>query len=130
MAVFDWMANARTKANKDPAFRSLGSADATVYFQSGKHGRRVEFQSFEVASVSEADVDSIKNEDILITMSTREWNSYLYRRRLGRAPSLLGLDAEKHDVVQTKNTIARLQFERISRSIQAFVDYGARASGR
>lgn len=130
MAVFDWMPNARTKANKDPAFRALGSVDATVCFQSGKHGRRVVFQSFEVESVSEADVDSIKDEDILISMSTREWNSYLYRRRLGRAPSLLGLDAEKHDVVQTKNTIARLQFERISRSIQAFVDYGARASGR
>ena len=130
MAVFDWMSSARTKANKDPAFRALGSADVTVCFQSGKHGRRVVFQSFEVESVTEADVDSMKNEDILISMSTREWNSYLYRRRLGRAPSLLGLDAEKHDVVQTKDTLSRLQFERISRSIQAFVDYGARASGR
>ena len=130
MAVFDWMARARTTANKDPAFRALGSADATVCFQSGKHGRRVVFQSFEVESVAEADVDSMKDEAILIAMTTREWNSYLYRRRLGRAPSLLALDAEKHAVIQTKDTLSRLQFERISRSIQAFVDYGARASRR
>lgn len=130
MAVFDWMVNARTEANADPAFRALGSADATVCFQSGKHGRRVVFQAFQIESVTEADVDTIKGDDILISMSTREWNSYLYRRRLGRAPSLLSLDAEKHDVIQTKGVFARLQFERISRSIQAFVDYGARASGR
>lgn len=130
MAVFDWMRDAKTKANSDPAFRALGSADATVCFQSGKHGRRVVFQAFQIESVIEADVDSIKDDDILIAMSTREWNSYLYRRRLGRAPSLLGLDAEKDDVIQTKDIGARLQFERISRSIQAFVDYGARASGR
>ena len=130
MPVFDWMPNAQKKANKDPAFRALGSADATVCFQSGKHGRRVVFQSFEVESVTEADVDLIQDEDIRICMSTRQWNSYLYRRRLGRAPSLLGLDAEKHNIVQTKNTLARLRYERISRSIQAFVDYGARASGR
>ncbi len=130
MAVFDWMQGARRKANKDPAFRALGSADATVCFQSGKHGRRVVFQDFQVNSVSDADVDVIKDDGILISMSTREWNSYLYRRRLGRAPSLLGLDAEKQNVIQTKDTIARLQFERISRSVQAFVDYGASASGR
>lgn len=130
MAVFDWMQGARRKANKDPAFRALGSADATVCFQSGKHGRRVVFQDFQVNSVAEANVDDIKDGDILIAMSTREWNSYLYRRRLGRAPSLLGLDAEKRDVIQTKDSIARLQFERISRSVQAFVDYGASASGR
>ena len=130
MAVFDWMLDAKTEANSDPAFRALGSADATVCFQSGKHGRRVVFQAFQIESVTEADVDAIKDDDILITMSTREWNSYLYRRRLGRAPSLLGLDAEKDDVIQTKGISARLQYERISRSIQAFVDYGARASGR
>lgn len=130
MAVFDWMLDARKKANKDPTFRALGSADATVCFQSGKHGRRVVFQDFQVDSVAEADIDDIKNDDILISMSTREWNSYLYRRRLGRAPSLLGLDAEQHDVIHTKDSIARLQFERISRSIQAFVDFGASASGR
>lgn len=130
MAVFDWMLNAKTEANSDPAFRALGSADATVCFQSGKHGRRVVFQAFGIDSVTEADVDTIKDDDILIAMSTREWNSYLYRRRLGRAPSLLGLDAEKNDVILTKDVSARLQFERISRSIQAFVDYGARASGR
>ena len=111
MAVFDWMRVAKTKANSDPAFRAL-------------------FQAFQIESVTEADVDSIKDDDILIAMSTREWNSYLYRRRLGRAPSLLGLDAEKDDVIQTKDIGARLQFERISRSIQTFVDYGARTSGR
>ncbi|MCE2407588.1 MAG: hypothetical protein J4G19_08825 [Pseudomonadales bacterium] len=130
MAVFDWMVNARTEANADPEFRALGSADATVCFQSGKHGRRVVFEAFEVQSVSEANVDVIKDDDILISMSTREWNSYLYRRRLGRAPTLLALDAEKHGVIKTKDIAARLQFERISRSIQSFVDYGALASGQ
>lgn len=130
MAVFDWMNSAQAQANSDPAYRALGSADAAIYFKSGKHGRRVSFEAFEVASVSEVNVNDLSDQDIVIDMSTREWNSYLYRRRLGRAPSLLGLDAEKHDVVKTKDTMARLQYERISRTIQAFVDYGARESGR
>ena len=130
MAVFDWMVTARTKANEDPAFRALGSADATVSFQSGKHSRRVVFQAFKVDSVEVVDADVAKGDDILISMSTREWNSYLYRRRRGRAPSLIALDAESNDLIKTKDVMARLQFERISRSIQAFVDYGARESGQ
>ena len=129
MPAFDWMADARVKANADPAFRALGSADATVYFQAGKHVRRVEFQAFEILGVTDVDVDSMIDREILISMSSRDWNSYLYRRRLGRAPSLLALDAEKR-VVMTRDSFARLHYERVSRTIQAFVDYGARASGR
>ena len=130
MAVFDWMWDARAKANADPAYRKLGSADAVVYFQSGKHCRRVSFEDFEVASLTEVKLEEIADQDILISMSTREWNSYLYRRNLGRAPSLIGLESDKLHVIKTKDPMARLHFERISKSIQAFVDYGARANGK
>ncbi|MYD43545.1 MAG: hypothetical protein F4W90_06595 [Gammaproteobacteria bacterium] len=130
MAVFDWMVTAREQANTDPAFRTLGSADASVCFQSGKHGRRVNFAAFEIASVEPIDVNELGDQEMVVTMSTREWNSYLYRRRLGRAPTLLALDAVKHNVIKTKDSMARLHFERISRSIQAFVDYGSLQSGR
>lgn len=130
MAVFDWMWDARSKANADPEYRKLGSADAVVYFQSGKHCRRISFEDFEIASPEEVSLEGIADQDILISMTTREWNSYLYQRKLGRAPSLIGLESERLHVIKTKNSMARLQFERISRSVQAFVDYGARVSGK
>lgn len=100
--------------------------DATVYFQSGKYARRVEFDAFRVESVDEVDVEMLAEQDIVISMSTREWNSYLYNRRMRRAPNLLALDLEK-SVIKTKSLMARLTYDRISRSVQAFVDYGAAA---
>ncbi len=130
MAVFDWMWDARTQANDDPSFRALGSADATVCFQSGKHGRKVVFDAFQVESVTKVDVDTLQDEDIVIAMPTRTWNSYMHQRRLRRAPTLLALDVEKPGLVTTKHIMARLLFERISRTIQAFVDYGTLAQNR
>ena len=124
MPAFDWMESAREQANADPAFRGLGSADATVYFQSGKHARKVAFEAFKIESVEQVEVTELAEQDIVISMSTRDWNSYLFNRRHRRAPSLLALGVDKA-VVSTKNSMARLAYERISRSIQAFVDYGA-----
>ena len=129
MAVFDWMFVAQEEANEDPAFRALGSADTVVFFQSGKHVRRVTFEAFQIESVTNVGLDAVDDCDILINMTTREWNSYLFQRRHHRAPSLLALDAEKK-FIKTKDTFARLAYERFSRTIQAFVDYGASASGQ
>ena len=124
MAALDWIPAAQKNANDDVAFRNLGSADATVYFQSGKYARRVAFEAFKVKDVSTVDTETLVEQEIVISMTTREWNSYLYNRRMRRAPNLLALDADKH-IIKTKNPMARLAYERISRSVQAFVDYGA-----
>lgn len=124
MPVFDWMDSARERANADPKYRALGSADATVYFQSGKHARRVSFEAFKIESIESVDLNELRDKDIVISMSSREWNSYLFNRRRRRAPALNALAINK-PIIKTKSTGARLAFERISRSIQAFVDYGA-----
>lgn len=120
------MQRAQERANNDPGFRALGSADATVYFQSGKHARRVTFEAFQIEAIESVQPEDLDLQDIVISMTSREWNSYLHQRRLKRAPSLLAMPTEKK-VVVTKDTMTRLAYERISKSVQAFIDYGANA---
>lgn len=124
MPALDWVNRAKRQANKSTDFRQLGSMNATVCFESGRYACKVIFSGFKVGTVSEISSDEVKDQEIVISMPTRQWNSYLYNRRMKRAPNLLHLDAEKK-VIKTKNIAARLAFERILNSLQAFVDYGA-----
>ena len=126
MPALDWLTLAKNRANKSPQFRALGSMNATICFQSGKHASNVTFKAFKVDSVTPIEGDAVGDQPIVISMSTREWNSYLYNRRMKRAPNLLSLDQER-GVVKTKSTIARLDFERILKSIQEFIDLGAKS---
>ena len=126
MPALDWVEQAQKQANQSSEFRGLGSMDTSVCIQSGKHACSVRFNAFEVESIDTVDQDSIDDQEIVIAMSTREWNAYLYNRRMKRAPNLLHLDAER-GIVKTKNAMAQLNFERILNSIQAFIDLGAKS---
>lgn len=123
----DSLAAAREAANADPAFRKLGTADLTLGLSLGGETRLVRFEAFEVAEVSSVKPVDLRDADIVLEMSPREWNDYLGARARGEGPTLLSLDCES-GVVRGADPLARLKLERYNRSIQAFVDLAARGA--
>ena len=126
MAILDWTTAAMESVNSDPAFKLLGSADIDIVLQSGKYKRRVCFRDFGVESVDDCSEENLVDEGLVISMPTVSWNSYLHKRRIGVGPSLQSLNLEK-SVVHAKNAMSQCHFDRVHRSIQAFIDCGARA---
>lgn len=125
MAALDWMDRARKRINKDPGYRALGSADIDIALKAGKTIRRASFVAFEVSRVEEGDANTLVDVDVVIEMSAREWNSYLKRRKNGTGPSLSSLDVDK-GIVRARSPLDRLKLDRCVRSVQAFIDQGAR----
>lgn len=122
----DWLADARSALNADPAFRALGTADFKVAFHIGDVARMVEFCAFEVESVVEVDPADLRDADIVVTMPVKDWNAYLRSRKRGKAPTLLSLDLDSGwQIVQGANPLRRLKFERYNLSLQALIDKGA-----
>ena len=126
MAQLDWLPGAQAALNKDPAFRKLGSTDLVLGLKSGRAVRRVVFEAFEIASVDEADEAALRDCDVTIEMTPREWTNYLRRRAKGTGPTLSSLDLDR-GIVQAANPLDRLKFDRYHLSLQALVDQGARS---
>lgn len=125
MAALDWMEKARNRVNKDPAYKQLGTADLDVAFKAGKTVRRVTFEAFEVARVEDGDETTLRDVEVVVEMPTRDWTNYLKRRKKGAGPSLNALDLDR-GIVSARSPLERLKFDRFNRSVQAFVDQGAR----
>ena len=66
----------------------------------------------------------LRDADIVLEMSVRDWNAYLRQRAKGKGPSLLTLDLDKR-VVTGRSPLDRLKLERYNLSLQAFIDKGA-----
>ena len=126
MAQLDWLPGAQAALNKDPAFRKLGSTDLVLGLKSGRAVRRVVFEAFEIASVDESDEAALRDCDVTIEMTPREWTNYLRRRAKGTGPTLSSLDLDR-GIVQAANPLDRLKFDRYHLSLQALVDQGARS---
>ena len=124
MAQLDWVAPAAAALNADAAFRRLGSTDLTLGLQSGRAARVVVFEAFAVGEVEEADAARLRDCDIVLAMTPRQWTDYLRRRAAGGGPSLVALDAGR-TIVRAPNPLARLKFERYHLTLQALVDRGA-----
>jgi hypothetical protein len=123
-ANFDWLAKAQQQLNKDPAFRKLGSTDLKLGLLIGDQARLVTFEAFEIADVAELNPDDMRDADLVINMSPKDWNAYLRKRRTGKAPSLMSVDLDD-PVVYAQNPLKRILFERYNLSIQALIDRGA-----
>lgn len=123
--VFDWMDAARKHVSASSEFRNLGSIDLSVVFVAGRTKRVVVFEAFEVADVRVASEADVLDADLIISMKPAEWNYYLRKRRSGKVPSLQSM-AVGGDCIQARNPVTRLHYDRVQRSIQAFVDAGAR----
>lgn len=125
MAQLDWVEPAGAAVNQNPAFRKLGSADLVLGLKSGKAVRIVGFEAFEVASVESADETALRDCELVIEMTPRQWTDYLSRRARGTGPSLVGLDLDR-GIVRAPDPLLRLKFDRYHLSIQALCDAGAR----
>ncbi len=119
----DWLQDARAEVNGDPGYRKLGSTDVVLGLSFGDESRLVTFEAFEVAEISEG-VD-LRDADLVLTMSPKDWNAYLRKRARGTGPSLLTLDLEQ-GVIGAASPLARIKLDRYNLSIQAFIDAGAR----
>ncbi len=125
MAQLDWLPTAQAALNEDPAFRKLGSTDLVLGLKSGRVVRRVVFEAFEIASVDDTDEAALRDCELVIEMTPREWTNYLRRRAKGTGPSLVSLNLDR-DIVRAANPLDGLKFDRYHLSLQALVDQGAR----
>jgi hypothetical protein len=124
-ANLGWLERAQAEINSSAAFRKLGSADMTVGLAIGDELRLVTFEAFEVAGVTTVDANGLRDADIVIEMTAKDWNAYLRQRGKGRGPSLLALDLDA-DVVKSPSPLLRLKLERYNLTLQMFLDTGAR----
>ena len=108
MAQLDWLPTAQAALNEDPAFRKLGSTDLVLGLKSGRAVRRVVFEAFEIASVDETDEAALRDCDVVIEMTPREWTNYLRRRAKGTGPSLVSLNLDR-DIVHSSNPLGRAE---------------------
>lgn len=130
MAVFDWMEPAKLEVNGSEAFRKLGSVDIKLAFKSGKHCRLVRFNGFEVGDIHPIHPDRpFVEAEVMVEMSTRNWNSYMRRRALKTSQTLQSVNVDRA-IITASNPLNRLLFDRFHKSIQAFVDAGAQWSAK
>ena len=129
MAQLDWVVEASAQLNRDPAFRRLGSTDLVLGLKSGKAIRIVSFEAFEVACLATANEAALRDCELVIEMTPRQWTDYLARRARGVAPSLVCLDIDR-GIVRATDPLRRLKFDRYHLSIQALCDAGARIAAR
>ncbi len=130
----DWLNAAGEQLNEDPGYRKLGSTDLTLGLAIGEECRLVVFEAFEISAVREIDDTDLRDADIVIRMSAKDWNAYLRNRKegnrkkgnrqKGRAATLLALDVDKA-IVTGADPLKRNKLARYNLSIQAFLDAGA-----
>lgn len=120
----DWLEAAREALTDDPAYRKLGSTDLTLGLSIGDEARLVRFEAFEIAEVRTIPPVDLRDADLVLTMSPKDWNAYLRQRKQGKGASLLTLDLED-GVIEAPSPLARLKLERYNLSLQAFIDAGA-----
>lgn len=120
----DWLNAAREQLNVDPGYRKLGSTDVTLGLAIGGECRLVVFEAFAISAVRVIDDTELRDADIVIRMTPKDWNAYLRNRQKGRAASLLSLDIDKA-VVTGADPLKRNKLARYNLSIQAFLDAGA-----
>ncbi len=120
----DWLNAAVKQLNADPGYRKLGSTDVTLGLAIGEECRLVVFEAFAISAVHEIDDTDLRDADIVVRMSAKDWNAYLRNRQKGRAASLLALDVDKA-VVTCADPLKRNKLARYNLSIQAFLDAGA-----
>ena len=131
MAQLDWVEPAASALNAEDAWRRLGSTDLVLGLKSGRAVRVVAFEAFAVASVGTVAAARLRDCDLVLEMTPRQWTDYLRRRARGDGPSLVALDAARAaagtqpPLARADTPLARLGFERYHLSLQALVDRGA-----
>jgi len=119
----EWLDAARTQLNGDTAFRKLGSTDMVLGLSLGDETRLVKFEAFEITEIAEG--GDLRDAELVLAMSPKDWNAYLRQRAKGRGPTLLSLDLEQ-GVFDAPSPLNRLLLPRYNLTLQTFIDTGAR----
>lgn len=124
MAQLDWLEEAGVQLAEDPAFRKLGSTDLVLGLKAGRVVRIVTFEAFGINGIDSAPESTLRDCDLVLEMTPREWTNYLRRRAKGTGPSLIALDLDR-GIARAVNPLQRLKFERYHLTLQALIDRGA-----
>ena len=128
MPVFpsvEWFEAVKDAANADPAFRSLGTAEAQVGVKVGEQVYLLDFDAFECAGVSKVEEHTLRDVDFYLDMDPEAWQSLLTNVREND-----GADSEhtfntldiKNSVVESSNPYGMNSFPRYHLTVQRFFD--------
>jgi hypothetical protein len=102
----EWFNAIREITNNDPAFRQLGTVDATVGIKVGNKIYELTFEAFECTGVREAGENDLRDMDFWLEQSYDQWKDMLENiKRNGAA-----------DLTHTLNTIDLSMPEGFARS--------------
>ena len=122
-----WLKTAQKAINDDPAFRALGSVDATMGIKVASAAFLVTFGGFTCHDVQKVKVADLRDADFVVGMSQSQWDAFLEGRSSGKGVTLAEVD-NVDGVVTAVNPRKKLDFLRYHISLQAFIDAGARAA--
>jgi len=125
MTTLAFLQRVQQTVNADAAFRRLGTSDFSMILAVGGERVKLVFEAFEVAEVSDAAGSGDRDVDFVLGITPELWQSCLAERARGAGASLLSLDLD-HGLIKARDPLARLNFERFNRSLQAFIDAGAK----
>ncbi len=121
----EWFESVREIANRDRAFRRLGSCDAKVGVRVGERIYALDFEAFECAAVSEIQEYALADADFVLRMDPESWRSLLTNvKDNGGADSehtLNTLDVQS-GIVQSANPYGLNSFARYHLTLQRFFD--------
>lgn len=124
-ANLGWLDEAQSAVNSSAEYRRLGTTDVVLGLAIGDEARLVKFEAFEVADIRAIAANDLRDADIVIEMTAKDWNAYLRQRGKGKGSSLLSMDLDA-GIVKSASPLQRLKLERFNLSLQMFIDTGAR----
>ena len=121
----EWFEAVKDAANADPAFRSLGTAEAQVGVKVGEQVYVLDFDAFECAGVSQIEEHTLRDVDFYLDMSPEDWRSLLTNVREND-----GADSEhtfntldiENGIVESSSPYGLNGFARYHLTVQRFFD--------
>ncbi len=125
-----WFEAARHLANGDPAFRALGSCDASVGVKVGERVFRMGFDGFQCTAVAEVDDDALHDVDFYLEMPSPRWQALIENIRANGGSdaehTLNSLDlTEPEPVVKSYDTFGLNRFAQYHLTVQKYFDTAA-----
>ena len=125
-----WFEELRRLVNDDPAYRQIGTVDASMGVKMGDEVFVVTFEAFECSSVRSGNEYDLINVDFFIEMESDAWKAMLQNIRAnggaGSGQTLVSLDMLNE--ISTNATGDQLRadmFFRYNQSLQHFFDLSA-----
>ena len=128
MPVFpsvEWFETVKDAANADPAFRSLGTAEAQVGVKVGEQVYVLDFEAFECSNVAQVEEHMLVDVDFYLDMAPEAWRSLLTNVRENDGAdsehTFNTLDVE-NGIVESSNPYGMNSFPRYHLTVQRFFD--------